>query len=92
MAEETGTAQAEMPKYCCHKEVHALKIKTITLLDSGRGDIQPEDTRYGRILVSAEYMTKHKPQIGGYYVVYADGYKSWSPAEVFEAGYSLIGD
>ena len=34
-----------------------------------------------------EYMTKHAPQVGGYYVLYEDGYASFSPAQPFEAGY-----
>lgn len=29
--------------------------------------------------------------VGGYYVVYDDGYTSWSPGEVFEAGYTPFG-
>ena len=34
--------------------------------------------------------TKHDPQAGGYYVVYADGYQSFSPAQAFEEGYTRI--
>ncbi|WP_244589494.1 Rha family transcriptional regulator [Escherichia coli] len=40
--------------------------------------------------VSAEYICKHRPMSGGYYVVYEDGYESYSPAEVFESGYSKL--
>ena len=40
--------------------------------------------------VSAEYLAKHKPVIGGYFVVYADGYESFSPAQAFEEGYTRI--
>ena len=29
-------------------------------------------------------------QVGGYYVVYTGGYKSWSPAEAFEDGYTKV--
>ncbi len=91
---KTGTAQLELPKYPkyrCHKEVHALKIKLIVISeDTGQGVITPEDERYSAFVVSSEYVAKHKPQCGGYYVVYEDGYKSWSPAEAFESGYSLI--
>jgi len=35
-------------------------------------------------------MYKHKPEVGGYYVVYADGYKSFSPAQAFEEGYTRV--
>jgi hypothetical protein len=52
--------------------------------------ITPEDESYAPFEVSAEYVMRHKPQVGGYYVVYPDGYKSWSPAEAFESGYTRI--
>ena len=45
---------------------------------------------YAPFKVDHSYIRKHNPQIGGYYVVYEDGYKSFSPAEVFESGYTLI--
>jgi hypothetical protein len=35
-------------------------------------------------------LDKHKPEVGGYYVVYKEGYKSFSPAGAFEEGYALI--
>ncbi|KKK95449.1 hypothetical protein LCGC14_2672700 [marine sediment metagenome] len=88
----------EMPKYRCHKEVHALKIRDI-ILDSdeakeegretdGSAMIVPE-SGFAVFKVDDDYMRKHKPQVGGYYVVYQGGYKSWSPAEAFESGYTL---
>jgi hypothetical protein len=102
-------AAAEMPRYKCHKEVWALKIKavevrkpTIAELDrilSGKaadGDsgaaafLTPENALYGRIEVDQEYVSKHKPEAGGYFVVYADGYKSFSPAKAFEDGYTRV--
>ena len=75
----------EMPKYKCHKEVHALKIAAIN------GEvITPQDKGYGEFTVSAAFIEKHAPKPGGYYVVYEDGYVSFSPAEAFEAGYTGI--
>lgn len=52
--------------------------------------ITPEDKGYSPFKVDKAYMQKHKPQVGGYYVVYKDGYKSFSPAEAFETGYERI--
>lgn len=49
----------------------------------------PEDERLGEIIVNHAYVRKHNPQVGGYYVVYADGYESFSPAQAFEEGYTL---
>ena len=31
-----------------------------------------------------------EPLVGGYYVRYADGYESWSPAKAFEEGYTQV--
>lgn len=91
-------AHAQMPKYKCHKKVWALKIaKVVPSSKAGKdylkphtGTLIPEDNRYGPIEVSEEYMTKHAPKAGGYYVVYEDGYKSFSPALAFESGYALV--
>lgn len=97
---EDCSVQAEMPRYKSHKTVWALKIKEI-VKDSdlaqkenretdGSAVITPEDKGYGPFRVDHEYMRKHNPQVGGYYVVYADGYKSFSPAKAFEEGYTRI--
>ena len=82
----------QLPKYKCHKEVWALKIKEI-LPNEATGDcfvIEPTDKRYAQFHVPIAYVTKHKPEPGGYYVKYPDGYTSYSPAEAFEDGYTLI--
>lgn len=42
------------------------------------------------LLARCRAIGKHGPQVGGYYVVYADGYISYSPAAAFEDGYRLI--
>lgn len=76
-------AMREMPRYQCHKQVWALKIQDII-----GNVIMPADDGFGPFDVSDEYMQKHKPQAGGYYVEYGDGYKSFSPAEAFESGYT----
>lgn len=83
----------EMPRYQCHKQVWALKIDRIGPQKSdGSVEIYPEEESYGPITVSVDWVAKHKPEIGGYYVVYDDGYKSYSPASAFEAGYTRIGE
>lgn len=96
----SNEAQAEMPKYKCHKEVRALKIAAIELdLDKAQAEnretdgsaiITPADEGYAPFRVAHEYVHKHKPEVGGYYVVYADGYKSFSPAKAFEDGYARV--
>jgi hypothetical protein len=52
------------------------------------GIITPAERGFGAFFVSKEWMDKHNPQVGGYYVVYKDGYKSFSPAKAFEEGYT----
>ena len=81
----------EMPVYQSHKKVWALKIKEIEVSqENGSGTITPEDEGYAPFQVSKEYMEKHQPTKGGYFVEYKGGYKSFSPAKAFEEGYSRI--
>lgn len=97
---EAHCVSMEMPKYKCIKDVWALKIKSIvfdsdlasqeTRETDGSATFTPEDDHYSPIKLSAEFVRKHKPVEGGYYVVYKDGYKSFSPESVFEEGYLLI--
>ena len=85
-----GEVGIEIPKYKSHKEVWALKMKSVALTEDGTGVFIPDDEGYAPIKLDAGYMQKHNPQAGGYYIVYQDGYKSWSPAEAFEKGYTRI--
>ncbi len=79
-----------MPQYQCHKKVWAFLVARIDEGEDGSAFIVPHESGYGAVHVDAEYMRKHKPQEGGYYVVYEDGYRSFSPAQAFEAGYTRI--
>lgn len=81
------TAMTEMPRYVCHKQVWALKIKEVGYTDSG-ASLAPHEAGYAPVIVGFDYLAKHKPEAGGYYVVYADGYRSYSPAKAFEDGYT----
>ena len=92
-------SEREMPRYKCHKEVWALKIARIEFdhdkaraenrETDGSATITPAEDGYAPFKVPHDYVRKHNPQTGGYYVVYKDGYKSFSPADAFEDGYSL---
>ena len=85
-----GDARARLPQYSCHKQVGALKITEIVGNSNNSADLIFADGTFAPITVDAEYVSKHKPQVGGYYVVYEGGYESWSPADVFEKGYTKI--
>ena len=77
----------ELPRYRCHKEVQAMRIHGIKV---GKDAARLLDEEGNVRLVSTLYIDKHNPHIGGYYVVYKDGYQSFSPADAFESGYTLI--
>lgn len=76
--------EVEMPLYECHKEVHAAKITAI------ENDILILGHIGGRQQVTDGWLARFKPEVGGYYVVYKDGYSSYSPAKAFEEGYSRV--
>lgn len=90
-----------MPQYQSHKKVWALKIAAISYdMDAAIADgnretdgsavITPVERGYAPFIVNAEYVRRHQPQVGGYYVQYADGYTSFSPARAFEEGYTRL--
>lgn len=85
-------------EYKCHKTVRAAEIVKVEKHDTGTGTLTLLVGRQGdgeitvEIQVTSAYMQKHQPQEGGVYVLYKDGYESFSPAEAFEEGYSAIVD
>ena len=86
-----------MQRYKCHKEVSALKIAKIEQSPAdkendcgGTWELIPENENCTNITVSHAWYCKHLPKEGGYYVVYDDGYASFSPAQAFESGYTLL--
>lgn len=81
---------AEMPRYKSHKEVHALKIVSIRSRSVADGARLHFDHPFAPIEVDQKWLEQHEPKEGGYYVVYEDGYTSWSPAEAFESGYARV--
>lgn len=89
-----GMPAIEMPIYKCHKKVWALKIDRIK-------PRRPDDVQDGALLIhpvglfapfwmDGDWCAKHKPEEGGYYVQYEDGYTSYSPAKAFEDGYTKV--
>lgn len=89
-----GEVKREMPVYQSHKKVWALKIKHIELNARMGGllsaIITPFEDGYEPFEVDSAYLQKHAPKVGGYYVVYKGGYKSFSPVKDFEDGNTLI--
>lgn len=93
-----------LPLYECHKRVRAAKIVDARDLTGDRAgllltlDVPTPDG--GATLVAREVGYSFMPPravvsglsalVGGYFVEYADGYVSWSPAKAFEEGYQLL--
>lgn len=86
-----------LPSWRSHKVVQALKIAAI--IPNPRGfELHFEDRRFCPIAVSDDWVNKHLPEdkaspdalVGGFFVVYPDNYRSWSPAAAFEDGYTPV--
>ena len=88
---EYGTGGTSMPRWKCHKEVSAFKITGINIPPEQDGGFVKISGDGIVMEVTKEYMGKHRPQVGGYYVLYEDGYHSFSPAKAFEDGYTRLG-
>lgn len=72
----------EMPRYVSHKRVHALEIDSV---DGHR--LSFRDEGYAPSDVPPDTFARYTPVPGDFYVVYADGYKSFSPRKAFLEGY-----
>jgi hypothetical protein len=79
-----GFSSDELPRWKCHKEVRAVKIIAVA------GDMIIPLQGYAPFEVPPDWLKRHEPVPGGYYVVYADQYSSYSPPEAFESGYTQL--
>lgn len=75
---------SEAPRYRSFKVVRALKILHVSEIMCW-----PAEPGFAPIDLEPGWFQKHQPQAGGYYVMYEDGYASYSPAHPFETGYVL---
>lgn len=91
---DKDAAQIQMPQYESHKRVWALKIKAVINAPPssppGSMALEFNELGYAPLTVRGEYIDKHQPYAGGYYVKYQDGYESFSPAKAFEEGYTRL--
>lgn len=80
-----------LPTYKCHKIVKAAKI-TAREADPNFGGLRLAFGDIGMwINVEQKWLDRNGPiHVGGYYIVYEDGYRSFSPSKQFEAGYTMI--
>jgi len=79
----------DLPLWQCHKVVHAAQITAIGYSNNRERALLVFDG-VQRVEVAEAWMIKHSPRVGGYYVLYDDGYDSFSPRAAFEAGYTRM--
>lgn len=82
----------QLPRWQCHKIVRGAQIENIR--DQHLPDGGAVLTLAGgfTVKVDAAWCQRNDAKVGGYYVVYEDGYASFSPRAAFEGGYSLINE
>ena len=88
-----------MREYVCHKRVKAAKILNVVACPNGIAMLEFDPPKEGnhrdvsqRVLQARtgcdNMRTASAKAKTGYWVIYDDGYESWSPAAAFEAGYT----
>ncbi len=85
--------ERELPRYQSHKVVHALKVNQYrSTMDNGMM-LYFEHDGFDPIEIPESEVTPFLQMAGddqGYLVIYADGYRSWSPTKAFEEGYTRL--
>lgn len=77
-----------LPRYNCHKSVWAGEITKLEASEEG-AYLSMFHEGVIEIHVDSEFCIRHNPRVGGYLVIYDDGYMSYSPKEAFESGYTM---
>lgn len=83
---------SDWPRYESHKIVQAAKIIGFDTRDTGGRVCAIVDLGDGKTetFVPAEWVMLDRAEVGGWAMLYPDGFKSISPAKAFEEGYTLI--
>lgn len=80
-------ANQPLPLWKSHKVVAADKIEDLDY-DDGKGCYRLKLSCGASVMVPPGFVARGVPEAGCYYIRYKDGYESWSPADVFEEGYT----
>lgn len=86
------TDTSKMPAYECHKTVHALEIANVGhYMTSAEGKLVRKLTFTDGTAreVTDDVFRRYIPTPGDFYVVYENGYESFSPRDQFLGGYKL---
>lgn len=83
----------ELPQWKCHKIVRAARI--LDMVMHGNSVPLPGGATLhldggAKVATDAAWVQRCDPAVGGYYVVYEDGYTSFSPSKAFEDGYTRL--
>lgn len=87
-------ARAKLPRWQCHKQVTAARIERMESRHDGGATLYFAGGL--SVPVTWGYVERCRPEVGGYWVRYdrlsteAENYESYSPAESFEDGYTLL--
>jgi len=83
----------DWPEYESHKIVQALPICRVDRRDDGKVFItlRHEDGTKEEFEPTVPAMAD-KAEVGGYAMLYPDGFKSISPAKAFEEGYTRVAE
>lgn len=82
-----------MKKYRCYKVVEAAPIREIVSRETNIRGMSHDYAilRDGTpVTLPVSFLRRGSPQDGDYLVRYDEGYLSWSPKAVFEAGYAPL--
>lgn len=96
MNQLTNNVAIQLPKYQSHKEVWALKIVSAEKIGETTITLSFAEEAYAPATLDGDAAQRFMKCADegvedlGYYVVYKDGYISWSPTKAFEEGYTLI--
>lgn len=80
----------DVPVYRSHKHVRALEIMSCAPLVGGGCVICFFGGRFPSQTCGAEMFSRYQPVTGDFYVIYEDGYRSFSPRKAFLDGYTLV--
>lgn len=83
------TDTSNMPRYVSHKRVHALEIKEVRQHYHSSGEALVKFSDDSTRVLSPSLFTRYIPIPGDFYVVYEDGYESFSPRQAFLDGYTI---
>lgn len=79
-----------LAEYRSHKLIRAGKIIKWNIREPNTVIVEDYNGEECKIEMPTNAFARGKPNLGDYIVIYSDGYRSWSPAKVFEEGYSRI--